>query len=86
MFDANPCALVGWCSVNANTIAGASFGFAGTPDEFGEVKVVSSAASVATDLIVNTVAEPTAALSLADISKVFDVYPELFEVNFNNVV
>ena len=73
MFEANPSALVGKCSVNASTMAGASLGLAGTPDVLGEVYVSSSAGSDATDLIVNTVAEFTAALSLADISNVLDV-------------
>tara|TARA_E500000318_G_C3556064_1_gene211179 strand:- start:3 stop:209 length:207 start_codon:yes stop_codon:yes gene_type:complete len=37
MFEANPCVLFGKCSVNANTMAGASLGLAGTPDVFGDV-------------------------------------------------
>jgi hypothetical protein len=54
-------------------MAGASLGLAGTPDVFGDVKVVSSAGSDATDLIVITVADPTDAFNLADISNVSDV-------------
>ena len=53
---------------------------------FGDVKVSSPAASTETNLIVNTVAEPTAAFNLAAISTVFEVYPELSEVNLISVV
>ena len=73
MFDAKPCPLVGYSSINAKVILGASFGFAGTPDVLPPVKVVSSAPSVETILIVTTVAVAGAAFNLAYISTVFDV-------------
>lgn len=86
MFADSPCALVGYTSITAKVILGASFGLAATPDVFGEVYVVSSAGSVDTILTVITVAEPGEAFSLALYVTVFVVYPELFEVNFNIVV
>ena len=86
MSAASPSVSLGLEASSAKVILGASLGLAGTPDVFGEVYVVSSAASVETILIVNTVAESTAAFSLAEYSTVFDVYPELSEVNFSNVV
>ena len=84
MFPDKPCAEVGNSSINASTIAGASLGFVGTLLKLPDVNVVSSAASTETILMVITVAEAGAAFSLADISTVFEVYPELLAVNFNN--
>lgn len=73
MFDDKPSVLFGKCSVSASTMAGASFGLVGTLDKLPDVYVSSSAGSVATDLMVSTVAVPTAAFNLAEISSVFDV-------------
>ena len=86
MFADKPCALVGCTSISAKVILGASLGFSGTPSVLPAVKVSSAAASVATILIVITVADPTAASSFAEYSTVFEVYPELSEVSFNIVV
>jgi len=86
MFADSPWALVGYTSISANVILGASFGLDGTPDVFGDVYVVSAAGSVDTIFTVITVAVPAAASNLALYVTVFDVYPELSEVNFNIVV
>ena len=67
---ASPCASVGNNSSNAKVILGASFGLAATPSVLPAVKVSSLSASVETILTVNTVADPTAALSFAEISTV----------------
>jgi hypothetical protein len=69
----NPWAAVGWTSISARVIFGDSFGLVGTLDKLLELKVSSPAASVNTHLTVITVAEPTAAFNLADISTVLDV-------------
>ena len=69
----NPPAVDGCISDNCSVIAGASLGLAGTPDKLPEVYVVSAAGSDATDLIVITVADPTDASNLADISNVSEV-------------
>ena len=73
ILDASPCVSLGKCSINAKVILGASFGLAGMPAVLPAVKVVSSAASTDTILIVMTVAEAMAAFNFADISTVLEV-------------
>ena len=59
--------------MRAKVILGASLGFAATPSVLPAVNVVSSAASVATILIVITVALAGAASNFAKYSTVFEV-------------
>ena len=73
MSAANPCESSGKFSVSVSVIIGASLGLAATPSVLPEVYVVSAAGSDATCLMVSTVAEPTAAFNLADISSVSEV-------------
>ena len=61
----SPSALVGYTSIKAKVILGASFGLAGTPAVLPDVYVVSAAASVEIIFTVIVTAVPTAASSLA---------------------
>tara|TARA_R100000657_G_C4630350_1_gene78460 strand:+ start:534 stop:797 length:264 start_codon:yes stop_codon:yes gene_type:complete len=73
--EANPCVSLGFSVFRVVTIFGVSLMSAGTVGDsvFGEVNCVSFAPSVATTFTVITVADPTDAFNLADISTVFDV-------------
>ena len=68
-----PSVVFGVIVNNVVTILGVSLTAAGTPEVLGDVYCESDAGSVATILMVMTVADPTAASNLAAISTVFDV-------------
>lgn len=67
---ANPSEVLGLTAYSVVIIRGVSLMATGTDAVLPEVYCVSSAASVATILMVSTVDEPGAASSLADISTV----------------